>query len=121
MTRQVVIETMNIQSMADALRARDDGMIRASEHAEMDAPGWSDRAYDAVCCNGLLAKELWWTIDYARQWLYACGLDQASSERAWGALTQRLLKDGKIERVGFERSASSRGSYKPTYRLVRSS
>lgn len=110
---------MTIQQMAQALKARDEGIASSANHAETDAPGWGYRAYWAVVESPYLANEPEWTMDFARGWLYACGLDACISERAWGSVTQKLLRDGKIERVGFDRSASSNGSFKPTYKLVR--
>lgn len=119
MTRPVVIESMNIQSMADALRARDDGMIRASEHAETDAPGWGERAYQAVIANPYLRHFDQFTIDMARQWVYAAGLDEPEDGRCWGSVTTKLLRDGRIEAVGYLKSPSSNLSPKRSYRLVR--
>lgn len=109
---------MNLSNMAKALADRDAGMAQSSAKTEVEAPGWADRAYEALVTAPYLASEPEWTIDFARSWLYACGLDMAASERAWGALTQKLLRDGRIQRVGFAQSSSSRGSFKPTYRLT---
>lgn len=108
---------MNVGNMAGALKARDAGMASSANHAETDAPGWCDRAYQAVSAH--MKWDCDWTIEEARAYLYAKNLlDEPTSLRAWGGVTQRLVRDGKIERVGFLPAASSNGSWKPTYRLT---
>lgn len=108
-------------TMAQALKARDEGMASSANHAEVDAPGWGERAYQAVYdCGYLRMIVSGWTMEEARA---ACHhfmkLDEPEELRAWGSVTQRLIRDGIIEPVGFARSASSRGSMKRTYRLIR--
>lgn len=107
---------MSVQDMARALERRDEGIASSAQHAEEVQPGWGERAYRAVQCSGYLASESF-TMDFARQWLYACGLDIPPEERAWGAVTQKLVRDGIIEPVGYAPAASSNGSPKRTYRL----
>jgi hypothetical protein len=104
--------------MAEALKARDEGIASSAEHAESDAPGWSQRAYQAISGSRILAMGTW-TMEEARTIIYAYGLDKPAEERAFGAVTQRLLRDGIIEPVGYAKAASSHGSAKRTYRLVK--
>jgi hypothetical protein len=103
--------------MEAAHARRDAGMASAAEHAEHDAPGWGQRAYDAIVASPYLRAEPAWTMEFARQWVYACGLDQPTEERAWGPVTRKLMRDGMIEAVGYDAAASSNGSPKRTYRL----
>lgn len=106
-------------AMAQALKARDEGIASSANHAETDAPGWSDRAYKTIRLMASFTTTEW-TMEQARAACYACGLDKPAEERAFGAVTQRLIRDRIIEPVGFAKAASSNGSPKRTYRLVRS-
>lgn len=110
---------MNIQNMAEAIAKRDAGMASAKNHAETDAPGWGDRAYQAVASSRALVRLGEWTMEDARTALWG-RLDPPEELRAWGSVTQRLIRDGIIEPVGYARAASSNGSPKRTYRMVRS-
>jgi hypothetical protein len=109
---------MNVSNMAQALAARDDGISSSSEHAESDAPGWGQRAYATIA---MVAKHTdgAWTMEAIRRICYYCGLDKPAEERAFGAVTQRLLRDGIIEPVGYAKAASSHSSIKRTYRICR--
>jgi hypothetical protein len=107
---------MNLSNMAASLAARDAGISSSAAHAEMDAPGWGDRAYQAVC--KYMDWDCDWTIEEARCTCYAKGLDVPAEERAWGSVTQKLLRDGQMIRVGFLPAVSSHSSWKPTYRLT---
>lgn len=111
---------MSIQDMAAALAARDAGMQSSAEHAEDVQPGWGGRAYQAViACESLADDDGGWTMEFARGWLYACGLDMPAEERAWGSVTQRLLRDGRIIPVGYAPATTSNGSPKRTYKINR--
>lgn len=112
---------MTIKDMAQALAARDAGISSSAEHAESDAPGWSQRAYQAIVNNRSLKfyESFGFSMESARESSYEAGLDRPVEERAWGAVTQRLLRDGIIEPVGYAKVASSHGSPKRTYRLRR--
>lgn len=108
---------MTIQDMAAALAARDAGMSSSAEHAENVMPGWQDEVVRAVIGSVYLQNEPEWTMHHARQWLYACGLPIPAEERAWGAATVRLIREGIIEKTGqYAPAASSNGSAKPLYR-----
>lgn len=109
---------MNLSNMAKALADRDAGMASSANHAETDAPGWGHRAYE---CVRLVARFTGkdWTVEEMRGVCYACGLDVPAESRAWGSVTQRLIRDGIIEPVGYASASSSNGSPKRTYRLVR--
>lgn len=108
-------------AMAQALKARDEGMASSANHAETDAPGWGERAYQTVLASPMAAFVPEWTMEAMREHVTGfCFLDQPAELRAWGSVTQRLIRDGIIEPVGYARAASSNGSPKRTYRLVRS-
>lgn len=109
---------MTIQDMARAMERRDEGMASSEEHAEAAAPGWGERAFASVRDHGIIfGRDTPFTMEDARRWAYGMGLDQPPDERAWGSVTQKLIRDGVIEPVGYARAASSNGSPKRTYRL----
>jgi hypothetical protein len=95
------------------------GIESSAAHAEQDAPGWGVRAYASVRRYPIIFGATdEFTMEAARQWAYAMGLDRPADERAWGAVTQKLVRDEIIEPVGYAPAASSHGSPKRTYRLV---
>jgi hypothetical protein len=113
---------VTIQTMAEALSARDAGMQSASAHAEQDAPGWGERAYQAIKNNPGLKRCLdGFTMETARAYAWGHGLDSPPDARAFGGVTVRLLRDGVIEKIGYAPAASSHGSPKALYRLTRTS
>lgn len=110
---------MNVRSMADALARRDAGMASAADHAEQDSPGWGARAFASVRdqCIAFGRSEPF-TMEDARHWAYAMGLEEPAEERAWGPVTRKLVRDGIIEPVGYAPAASSNGSPKRTYLIT---
>lgn len=108
---------MTIKQMAEALAARDAGMASALQHAEDDAPGWGERAYQALSGVFRLFGRQDITMEHARFHAHARGLDVPDEQRAFGPVTQKLIRDGIIEPVGYAAAASSHGSIKRTYRI----
>jgi hypothetical protein len=77
------------------------GMHRAADHAEAEAPGWSDRALDYVHRylrehpgKPVIAAEV-------RTLVHAQGLDLPPSPYAWGAVMRAAARRGWIKRDGF--------------------
>lgn len=90
------------------------GIHSSVEHADENAPGWSERAYHFMVA--FAASELTpWTVERFREWAMAQGLDKPAEERAYGAVTQRALRNGVMVRVGFAPAASSNCGAKPLY------
>lgn len=99
--------------------AGQEGMDSSAAHAEYDAPGWGDRAFASVRDRFIIfGRYTPFTMEEARQWAYALGLDHPAEERAWGSVTQRLVREGVIEPVGYAPAKSSNGSPKRTYRIA---
>jgi len=99
--------------LVDACERRDDGIRRAKEHAESDAPGWTEAAAAYL-------------REYARQ---TCGepflVENAievyrgarpANKRAWGAATQLAARRGWIVKAGYALARSSNQSPKCTWR-----
>jgi len=110
---------MTISTMAQALQARDAGMASSAEHAEQDAPGWGRMAYSYVRMSTHLHNMPEFTMEHARSYLFLLGLPEPAELRAWGSVTQKLIRDGIIEPVGYAKAASSNGSVKRTYRICK--
>jgi hypothetical protein len=93
-------------------------MQSAAQHAEDVAPGWPQRACEMFVRRPIpFGWQTEFTMEAARGWAYLMGLDRPVGERAWGAVTCRLIRDGIIEPVGYAPAASSHGSPKRTYRI----
>jgi hypothetical protein len=108
---------VTIQSMAEALAARDEGIASSMAHANDDAPGWSQRAYDNIARNPGLKRHAGFTMEVARAYAWGHGLDSPPDLRAWGGVTLRLIRDGVLVRIGYAPAASSHGSPKALYRI----
>lgn len=82
-----------------ARQRRDDGMKRAERHA---GNAWSEAAYGYlmrfIAC---IPPDRRFMTEQVRQFAYHHGLSAPPSERAWGAVTIRAVKDGKIVQCGF--------------------
>lgn len=95
------------------------GMTSSAAHAEDDAPGWAERAFASVRDHYIIFGNITpFTMEDARSWAYAMGLDRPAEERAWGSVTQRLVRERVIEPVGYAPATSSNGSPKRTYLLA---
>lgn len=85
---------------------RDQGMQQAIEHAEQDAPGWSQRALemlDACPMDRFMVEDL-------REWAYANGLDRVDNDRAWGSVITKAARLGLVMHNGY-RSVKNRKAH----------
>lgn len=99
--------------------AGQEGMTSSAQHAEDDAPGWGERAFSTVRDYYIpFGRDTPFTMEEARTWAYAIGLDRPAEERAWGSVTQRLVRERVIHPVGYAPATSSNGSPKRTYLLA---
>lgn len=94
------------------------GMHSAQSHAEREVPGWASGAY-RLLTRFLVERNSDFTIESFRWWAATNGLPDPPDARAFGGVTQRAIREGFIERVGYAPAASSNGSPKPLYRAVR--
>lgn len=104
-------------------RARADlGIERSARKAErVTAPGWVDRAAEAVreyAGVDFAGPDEKFTIEAARLWVERSKkLPAPPDGRAWGAVTRRCITLGIIEEAGgYAPAASSNGSPKRLYR-----
>lgn len=108
-----------------AAKSRGDlGAERAAGKAERIAPGWIDRATEAV--RRYATRHVYrsdepseFTIERVREFM-AGSIEDPPDGRAWGHVTRRAVQLGIIEPTGgYAPAASSNGSPKRLYRRGR--
>lgn len=108
-----------IQTEIDWQARRDQGISSSAQHAEQDVPGWGERALEYVRLYAEVhvdASGSSWTMENCRVWATHVGLPEAPEARAWGAVTQKAIRQGIIRKTGqYAPAASSNGSPKPLY------
>lgn len=114
--------------MSELQQARTKGEAGAQQAANNCGPEWMESALTCVRWFakvrqrqadhlGLEDRYGSWTVEEARLWAYAHDLPVAKSERAWGAVTQRAIREGIITPTGSYRATiSSNGSVRALYR-----
>lgn len=104
-----------IQTEIDWQARRDTGIASSANHAEQDVPGWGDTALVFLTQFAEL-KMVPWTMETCRAWCVWAGLPEPTELRAWGAVTQKAIRQGIIRKTGqYAPAASSNGSPKPLY------
>jgi hypothetical protein len=95
----------------------EEGIARSSRKAQRIDPFWRDTVLKALCQYILtLGPDASFLIDDIRPFLPA--VPEGADARCWGHITRRAKAFGYIEPDGgVDRSASSNGSYKETYRV----
>ena len=99
-----VAQQLNIM---DAIREgeslKQQGLLRAIEHADKTSPQWSQRAYNVAVeyvKSQLRSGENFKTEDI-RIWAYLSDkIHRPPHERAWGAVCINMAKEGLIEKIG---------------------
>jgi hypothetical protein len=81
----------------------EEGGRRALAHAELHNMAWGDRAYRALLF--LRRGRTEFTVEQVKPEAYARGLPVPPAEGAWGPITKRLVREGRIE---FSRYMDSR-------------
>jgi len=105
-----------VSSLALARQQRDDGMSRAARHAESDYPGWADVAFGflrnyCLTHQHFISEDV---SDASRVW----GMVQPSTDRAWGSVYKRAIKDGVIVQDGAGRSRRRHASICPRWKSL---
>jgi len=88
-----------------------------ADNANQNNEGWTDLAITALSEYAKKSNGPF-TIESARKNIGA-KLPQPHDARAWGQVTRIAIDIRLIERVGYNRAASSHGCFKPTYVSVR--
>lgn len=100
-----------------ARRARDEGMSRAQAHAEADVPGWSDTAYGFLLAYARV-HERFISEDVSGASKARRDFPQPPTDRAWGPVYRRAVRDGVIVQDGAGRSARRHASICPRWRSL---
>lgn len=85
--------------METARQLRDAGMQQAIDHADTEAPTWSERAFRFTKAFAIMNKRL--TSEGVRQYAERCGLPKPPDGRAWGAVMIRAVRAGIIAKIGY--------------------
>lgn len=108
MTEQTVID------FESAVAARDAGMAAAAEHADRVSSGWSDDAYaflvDFARHNACFISE---DVSDASKGVHT--FVQPPTDRAWGTVYRRAVREGVIEQDGCGRSRRRHASICPLW------
>ena len=90
-----------------------DGMHRAAAHAEDDAPGWAERALQALRCylNEHPAQTM--VAPDVRRWAEEHGLEAPPRSQAWGGVFLRASRTKLIRRVGYQMYGDERINSRP--------
>jgi hypothetical protein len=86
------------------------GAAQAERHANETAPGWSDKAFAALCAFVQQHTGKFQAED-VRNW--AQHVPPAPSLRAWGSVMMKAAKTGIIRAVGYERVNNPRAHSTP--------
>ena len=102
---------MNLFDYAEA--QRDIGMLRAARHAEAVHEGWNDRAYAFLIefarqNQNFISEDV---SDASKQ----AGFPQPPTDRAWGSVYRKAVKNDIIIHVGTGRSRRRHASICPRW------
>lgn len=86
-----------------------------ADAAERRSPGWVDSAYAAFVAFARAYPDRKFTTEDVR--LAAKGVPEAPDPRAWGAVAQRVKREGVVIPCGWRPVESSNGSPKTVWQL----
>lgn len=104
---------MDLFELADALKAREAGMRIAADNAEVHHLGWNEQAYDFLCDyakghQSFISEDV---SDASKE----AGFPQPPTDRAWGSVYRRAIKNDVIIHVGSGRSRRRHASICPRW------
>lgn len=101
----------------DAARAAAEaGAQAAAAHADAVAPGWTDRAYQALCAFARQARSFT-SFDFRRA-IGSLGLEKPPTDKAYGAVFQRAARAGVIRKAGYAPHPERHASPTPIWEAV---
>ena len=106
--------SQDLFAWADGAALRDSGMAAAGEAQERDAPGWAERAYQAIRIVARRDPEV--HVDD----VLAIFREQPAHPNAWGSVWQRAVRDGVISRTGRLRETRDRRKHRHQYPVYQS-
>jgi hypothetical protein len=96
-------------SWADGAALRDAGMMTAAEAQERAAPGWAERAYQAIIAVARQRASV--HVDDVLQIFR----EPPEHPNAWGSVWQKAIRDGVITRSGTVRETQDRRKHRHQY------
>lgn len=95
---------LDIFSAPAVLTPKERGIRKAVDHANLVHDGWSDQAYSFLVdfINGIPENRRFMTEQF-RKYAYDRGLQRPPSERSFGAIIVRAVKERKIIASGFDK------------------
>jgi hypothetical protein len=98
-----------------ARAARDDGIQRAVDHADADAPGWSTLAYNFLVEYARTHERLQiWMVNQESKKV----IPVPENEKAWAGPTQKAIKRGIIKKIGFAPNPKRHATDAPVYQSL---
>lgn len=98
----------------DQARAeRDEGMAQALQHAERVQPQWGDVAYDALV-DYAAQNRTFTSYDFRKDY-HARGLPNPPTDKAFGPVFLRAVKEHVIAKVGYEQHPERHASPTPLW------
>lgn len=91
-----------MQTAIDFEAAREAGYAGArasAEHADAVSPGWTERAYQALCAFARQVRSFT-SFDF-RCSVESQGLEKPPTDKAYGAVFQRAARAGVIRKAGY--------------------
>jgi hypothetical protein len=104
-------------SLFEAHLARDEGMARALAHAERTQPDWGELAYQFLR-RFAEATPIFISEDVSDHSRGDHAFPQPPTDRAWGPVYRRALRDGVIEQSGIGRSRRRHASICPQWKSL---
>jgi hypothetical protein len=99
---------------ADGAALRDAGMAVASDAQERTAPGWAERAYQAIAHAARTQSSV--HVDD----VLAIFPERPDHPNAWGSVWTKALRAGVISRTGRTRETNDRRKHRHQYPIYRS-
>lgn len=104
---------MDLFEMADSIAARNAGMQIAADNADAHVVGWTDRAFTFLCDyakthQSFISEDVSDASKEAR-------FPQPPTDRAWGSVYRRAIRESVILQVGSGRSRRRHASICPRW------
>src|SRR5687767_11528553 len=103
----------DLMDLFEAAAARDSGMLRAAKHAEATHCGWNDRAYAFLEAYARQHKEF--ISEDVSDESKRLGFPQPPTDRAWGSVYRKAVRESIIIQIGTGRSRRRHASICPRW------
>jgi hypothetical protein len=116
---QRTLETMQTSATDLAEKLKEEGIKTAIEHADIEEPSWSEKAYQMLeqflvdPANPRMKYQDTFLGEEVRQYAFIHGLENPPSKRAWGAIIVKAQKEGLIEFAGYGKTSNPKAHSTP--------